>query len=219
MLGPQSGGEVQKMARGPVIEPDELFEVANRLEADGKTVTAITLHKALGRGSLTTIYRYLEEWKSRRPAKVSVASSEVPETVRTAFAGVWRVAAQEAAREVQGIKIKAEAEVKEIQSQFHGALEAMEKLESDNEAAAAEIDALKKQAAEDQEKITRLEAESAGHKATAEGQRQEIERLHSELERQRTERDAALKEAAELRGRSEVLQKQNDQLLAKLPDQ
>jgi chromosome segregation ATPase len=212
--------EVQDMARGAVIEADELFETADRLAAEGKEVTAISLHKALGRGSLTTIYRYLETWKSKRPAKASTTTAaEVPEVVKTAFAGVWRVAAQEAAREVEGIKIKAQEEVKEALSQFHSALADMEKLESDNEAAAAEIDALKKQAAEDQEKITRLEADSAGHKATAEGQRQELERLHSELERQRTERDEALKEAAELRGRAEVLQKQNDQLLAKLPDQ
>jgi DNA repair exonuclease SbcCD ATPase subunit len=181
------GREVQEMARGAVIEADELYETANRLEAEGKEVTAISLHKALGRGSLTTIYKFFETWKSTRPAKVLSASTEVPEIVKNAFAGVWRVAAQEAAREVEAVKAKALEEVKDALNQFHGALEAIEKLEQENEAGAVENEALKKQAADDQEKITRLEADNAAHKATSVQLQKLVEKLEQDLDRQRKE--------------------------------
>lgn len=47
------------MARRHPIDPDELFETANRLVAEGKEVTATALLDALGGGSLRTIYKYL----------------------------------------------------------------------------------------------------------------------------------------------------------------
>ncbi len=211
------------MARGAVIEQDELFETANQLEADGKEVTAMALLNALGRGSLTTIYKYLEAWKTNRPVKVSTGNSEIPETVRNAFASTWRVAAQEAAREVEAVKEKAAEEVKEALGQFRGALEAIERLEKESEADALEIDGLKKQSAEQQAEVTRLEADKAAQGATIdelrrrdESQAQELERLHKDLERQRSERDTAMKEAAELKGRSETLKSQNEKLMASL---
>ena len=50
----------QNMARRQPIAPDELFETANRLKAEGKEVTALALLDALGGGSLSTIYKHLE---------------------------------------------------------------------------------------------------------------------------------------------------------------
>ena len=211
------------MGRGPVIDQDELFETANRLEADGKEVTALALLNALGRGSLTTIYKHLESWKSAKPPKPATGTAEIPEAVKNAFLGTWRVAAQEAAREVEAVRDKAAQEVKEALAQFHGALEAIEKLEREGEAAAEEIEALKKQVIDLQAETSRLEADRAAEKATAEELRQqlkaqqaEIERQHKDKERERQERDAAIKEAAELRGKAATLQAQNEQLMAKL---
>ncbi len=211
------------MARGAVIEQNELFETANRLEAEGKEVTAMALLNALGRGSLTTVYKYLEAWKTNRPAKESTGNSEIPEAVRNAFAGAWRVAAQEAAREVEAVKEKTAAEVKEALGQFRGALEAIERLEKESEADALEIEGLKKQGADQQAEITRLEADKAAQGATIdelrrrdESQAQELDRLHKELDQQRLERDSAMKEAAELKGQSETLKSQNEKLMASL---
>ncbi len=211
------------MARGAGIDPEELFDAANRLEADGKEVTALSLLNALGRGSLTTIYKHLEDWKKAKPTQIAVGNSEIPEAVRNAFAGTWRVAALEAAREVSAVKEKAAEEVKDAIRQFHGALEAIEKLEKESDADALEIENFKKLTAEQQAEISRLEADSAGQKATVEqlsqqvqAQQTELDRLHKEIERERTERDAAIKEASELTGRAELLQAQNEKLIAKL---
>ncbi len=42
---------------------------SNRLEAEGKEVTALTMLSALGRGSLTTIYKHLDAWRETKPVK------------------------------------------------------------------------------------------------------------------------------------------------------
>jgi cell division protein FtsB len=61
-----------------------------------------------------------------------------------------------------------------------------------------------------------LRRTGAGLKAAADELRQQVESQKAELERQQADRDKAIKEAAELRGRADTLQSQNDLLLAKL---
>lgn len=208
------------MGRGAVIDRDELFETANRLEAEGKDVTALSLHKALGRGSLTTVYKYLEEWKSARPAKTAVSNNEMSDLAKSAFAAAWRSAIQEAARETEAAREKAAQEVKEVQEQFRGALEVIEQLEKEREADADQIESLKSQIAELQAQVSKEATEKAAEKAAGDELRQQLKEQHSELERlrqenerERSERDAAVKEAAELKGRTSELTKHNAELL------
>lgn len=208
------------MGRGAVIDRDELFETANRLEAEGKDVTALSLHKALGRGSLTTVYKYFEEWKSTRPAKVAVGNNEMPDLAKAAFAAAWKAAAEVAARETEAVKEKAAQEAKEANEQFRGALEVIEQLEKERDDNAAEIASLKEQIAELQGRLNKEATERAAEKAAADElrkklneQQAELERLHKGNERERAERDAAVREAAELKGRADELTKHNSELL------
>jgi hypothetical protein len=80
------------MARRPAIEAEELFDAANRLQSEGKEVTAVALLDALGGGSLRTIYRHLEAWQRNRPTLINTAVVEIPAAVQAAFAAAWRVA-------------------------------------------------------------------------------------------------------------------------------
>lgn len=214
------------MARGAVIERDELFETANRLEAEGKPVTALTLHQALGRGSLTTIYKYLEAWKGERPAKVTAGtSSDLPEVVKNAFASTWRVATVEAAKETTAVREKAAEEIKEAQKQFAEALEAIERLETDIEAGNEKIETLTARVTELETMATQAQSDSAAHKASAEqlkGQVKSLEaelaRMHKDFDHERKDRDRAITEAAELRGQISALTAQNTELLSRLAE-
>ena len=197
------------MARGPVIQEDELFEVANRLEAEGKEVTALALLEALGRGSLTTIYKHLEVWKSAKPAKVQLSNNEMPERVKTAFMVAWREASQEAGLAVEEVREKAKEEVAAALRQFHGALDAIAKLEKDKEAQDEAIEGLQKQLAEAKAEAAKAESEGAAEKARA-------DELREQLKTQQQDRDAALKEAAETKGQLESLKAQNQELLNRL---
>lgn len=197
------------MARNIPIDRDEVIETANRLEAEGKEVTALNMLAALGRGSLTTIYKHLDAWRETKPVKSPVVQADQPEPVKTAFATAWRVAAEEAARETTVIREKAAEEVKAALRQFHGALEALAKVEADREADAEAMEGLHGIIAEQKAQIGKLESEVAAANARA-GE------LRDQLKSLQTDRDAAIKQAAEHKGELTALKDQNKQLLAKI---
>ena len=183
------------MARRRAIEADELFETANRIQAEGKEVSATVLLDALGGGSLRTIYKLLEAWQQRRPAVVITATDEIPPSVQAAFASAWRQAAQEAGREVLAVKEKAAEEVAEAVKQFQGALDVIDNLEKESEADAQQIDGLKERVAELEAALQKSQTESAAFRATGEQLRQqvksqeaELERLHGDIDKERANR-------------------------------
>jgi chromosome segregation ATPase len=211
--------------RRQAIDVDELFETANRLQSEGKEVTALTLLDALGGGSLRTIYKHLDTWKQNRPAVVIAGNDEMPDSVRGIFAAAWKTATQEAARQVLAVKEKAAEEVRDALAQFHGALDAIGKLESEADQTALEVEQLTSQLAEIQQECNRAKEDGAAHKATADQLVKQVTKLEEEhdrsrsgAEKDRTEKEAATTEAAELRGQVQALQQQNRELLNKLSE-
>ena len=211
------------MTRGPNIDQGELFEVAGRLESEGKEVTALAVQTALGRGSYTTVYKYLEAWRASRPAPVAPVSFQMPDPVKNIFAGAWRMALMESAKETEAVKVKAAEDLKNAAAQLHGALQAIEKLELAAEASATEIASLKESSEQKQAVLSKTEAElSARANATEDLRRQlvdrdsEIARLREELAKGRDERDLAIKEAAELKGKMTAIVSQNAALLKRV---
>ncbi|MBA4027303.1 MAG: hypothetical protein C0473_03580 [Cyanobacteria bacterium DS3.002] len=208
MIERRGGGN---MARRHPVEQDELFETANRLQLEGREVTALTLLDALGGGSLRTIYKHLELWQQSKPLVTAALPEELPASVQAAFASTWRVAVQEARSEIQTIKEKSAEEVSAALRQFHGAVDAIGKLEKDREDDAEILEGLQKQLAELKMESTKAEAEAAAEKARADELREQL-RLHQ------LDRDSALKESAELRGQLEAIKNQNQELLNRLAD-
>ncbi len=200
------------MARRRAIEADELFETANRLKAEGKEVTAVALLDALGGGSLRTIYKLMEAWQQSRPAEVKTEPTEIPPAVMAGFVNSWRLATQEAAREVADVKEKAKEEVAAALRQFHGALEAIGKMEAESEADAQEIERLTAKLTELEAAMHEAQKEAFGHKAMVDQLQKLLEKQQKEIERLRVE--AA--KASELTGTVETLQVQNDKLIERL---
>jgi len=197
------------MGKSVSISVEELFETANRLEAEGKEVTALGLLNALGRGSLTTIYKHLEAWKTAKPVKAHSSANEMPDMVKSAFAVAWREASQEAAREVEAVKARASEETNAALKQFHGALEAIAILEKQRDNDQDVIEGLQAQAAESKLELAKAETEVAAEKARADELKEQLRALQGE-------RDTAIKAASELKGKAETLATQNEKLLAKL---
>jgi len=172
----------------------------------------VALLDALGGGSLRTIYKHLETWQQNKPVAVKTEPNEIPPAVQLAFANAWRLAAQEAGREVQAAKEKAAEEVNAALRQFHGALEAIGKLEAESEADALEMESLRAKLEETAALVHAAQTEGAGHKATADQLQKQVEMQGKELERLRLEAGTA----AELRGKAATLQEQNDRLMDRL---
>jgi chromosome segregation ATPase len=169
------------------VDAEELFETANRLKAEGKEVTALSLLDALGGGSLRTIYKHLEAWQKQSPAEVKIEANEIPAQVQAAFASAWRLAAQEAGREVTAVKEKAAEEVSAALRNFHGALEAIGKLEKESEADAQELEEVKAKLAEVEAVAHAAQTEAAKHKAALEQLERLLAKQEADLERLRKE--------------------------------
>lgn len=173
------------MARRHPIDPDELFETANRLAAEGKEVTATMLLDELGGGSLRTIYKYLDQWKNNVPVAPVKKTVDIPDRVQAGFAMAWRLANDEAALEIEAAKAKAAEEVAAANGRFQEALTAAERLEKEAQENSDLIDSLRAQVATLTEEVASLSSQRASYKATAEqlaeqvrAQGQELERMH-----------------------------------------
>jgi hypothetical protein len=231
------------MARRRAIEPEELFETADRLKAAGREVTATVLLDELGGGSLRTIYKLLGEWEQAHPFELTPVTNEIPADVMAGYTNSWRLVSQAAERSIKAVKDKADQEIEAALKKFQDALDYSGKLESENESQSLQIEDLKVKLVEWEAQTHAAQADAAGHKAAAEQlervvekQERDLDRLrvdsegerdkHNEAQHQsatmieqlRLEQEKAVREAAELRGQVEALKDQYAQLLAALGD-
>lgn len=189
------------MGRKAMHTAAEVFEVADRMAANGQEVTPTALLQALGGGSLTTIYKHLDAWQtSKKDAPVSVVY-EMPEPVKSAFNGVWQVAANEAAKEVTAIREKADAEVKAVVRRLDEAVSNIEQLESEADADTTKIEALESQLLADKSAAdnfaTQAVARESALLATVEQMRKQIDAQALELARVHVDHDSARKAHAD----------------------
>ncbi len=170
------------------ITRDQIFAVADEIDAAGQNATLAAVRKALGGGSFTTISEGMTEWKARKAAKETPLREPAPTAVadRLAELGseIWshalelangRLATEREALEAARQQLEADkAEAAELADQVTAELEvAKAALLSANAAAQAarsECDTLR-QALADQE----LRA------ATSEARANEIERRANDL--------------------------------------
>jgi hypothetical protein len=79
------------MNRGAAVKETEVFDVANALRASKQRVTAQAVRDKLGRGSLTTMCKYLAKWDRQEPHECSDDGSHlIPEFVQQEFEKIWR---------------------------------------------------------------------------------------------------------------------------------
>ncbi len=79
------------MNRGAAVKETEVFDVANALRASKQRVTAQAVRDKLGRGSLTTMCKYLAKWNRQEPDECSDEGSHpIPEFVQEEFEKIWR---------------------------------------------------------------------------------------------------------------------------------
>jgi len=175
------------MARRDAILPEELFETANRLKADGQKVTADTLMEALGGGSYRTIYRLLGQWQQMHPTVIVTKPDEIPAAVQASFASAWRLAAQEAERGILAAKEKAAEDVAVALQQVEGALEQIGRLEAEGEADGLKIEELIAKVAKLEGIASQARTESAAHKAAGDQLQNQLEKQEKDIERLRAE--------------------------------
>ena len=192
------------------ITKDQIFVVADELDAAGQNPTLAAVRKALGGGSFTTISEGMTEWKARKAAKEQPLREPAPPSITDRLgelgADIWsmalelangRLASEREALEAARVQLEAEtAEAAEMADQVTAELE--ESKATLTQATSAEAKARSEAEALRQHLVTvQLQA------ATAEARAAEIEKrvadLNTELGRvnqQNTDLVAALAAAA-----------------------
>lgn len=69
-----------------LVTEQQVFEAADSMVAEGQEVMALNLLGCLKTGSLTTIYKYLYQWRERRHVESnSSLNFSIPDAVQNAF--------------------------------------------------------------------------------------------------------------------------------------
>lgn len=177
---------------------DDIWAVADRLDAEGKAPTLAAVRKALGSGSFTTISEAMREWHQRRKEKVDKAQEAGPvppdldEAVRRFAQAAWAKATEIAKAEVAQLAHEyAEArkewdrerqELEAVAEDLSTALEECQaKCQAKADEAAAALADLARRHAETEALVITLKEQAKENEARIEELRQENQRLHDLL--------------------------------------
>lgn len=70
------------------ISQDQIFAVADLIEADGKKPTLVAVRQALGCGSFATIGPAMVEWRARSSAKQAPIRETTPQSINDLLSGI-----------------------------------------------------------------------------------------------------------------------------------
>ena len=209
-----------------VVTDNMVFEVADRLTAEGEKVTNRAIWSAIGGGSMTTISQALRRWKDSQVLQVAqpIERAPLPATIidvlHGAAAQLWDAALNETKSELDQLAQATNVRVAEAQSERDDTLtelqttaEELEQVKAERDGALAEIDSRDQKLAANVTEIARLQAElnaqtvatsDATHRAeTAEAARAElqarVEQITSLLADEQTARRQAETDANALR--------------------
>lgn len=158
------------MGRKALHTKEQVFEAAEAMQAQGERVTASGLLTRLGGGSLTTIYKHLEEWLNNGNEPKQPTSIEMPENIKDAMENFWGACVKEANKKIIAIQETHANRETDLKRQLDEALRLIEQLETESEADNETIEALKTDKAQASNKIHELELSIATLSANLESE-------------------------------------------------
>lgn len=179
------------------ITKDQIFAVADDLDAAGQNPTLAAVRKALGSGSFTTISEGMNEWRARKTAEIAApirepAPQAVSDRLMAFGTDLWGVALDMANGRLEAQGHALEAERVKLENKVREAAEMADSLNMELEEARARIGGMEATAATSEAEAEELRsklADANGRAAIAEARADEL----------RTELDQAHREAAMVR--------------------
>lgn len=176
------------------ITKEQIFAVADELDAAGQNATLAAVRKALGGGSFTTISEAMTEWKARKAEKEAPIREAPPQTVIDLLSGlgaeVWsaalmlangRLASERTALEEARVQLEADkTEAAELADQVSGELDA---LKTERAAQETEVSRLRKVLEEREVAAAGLAQNLASANARLDEVAKRADQLNAELER------------------------------------
>ncbi|MDS4055357.1 DNA-binding protein [Accumulibacter sp.] len=180
------------------ITKDQIFAVADELDANGQNATLAAVRKVLGGGSFTTISEAMTEWRERKAAKETPLREPAPPSIADRLnefgAELWsmaldlanrRLAAEREALDAARVQLEAEKqEAAELADQVTGELEALQgkvaALEAAELTAKSEAGGLRQQLALTGERAATAEARAGEIEKRADDLNAELARVNSQ---------------------------------------
>jgi len=78
------------MGRRALFTEAEVFAKADEMAAQGLDVSAISLVRELGGGSLGTMQKHTDKWQATREKSEATPNAEMPESIKNLFHSAWR---------------------------------------------------------------------------------------------------------------------------------
>lgn len=203
------------------ISLEAVFEVANRVVAQGERPTTLKVHKILGSGSYSTVTKYLKAWEESEAGQAAkeaelpdeiVLPASVSESMTNAVKVLWTAATQASAQIVEQAQAQAVLEREEAEGLAQEVMERAENAEA--------------RLSEAENRIRQLEEQRDQHIDERATLRQQLSNAQLELEREQhrseelvtshgVEVEQLSGQVAELKGTVSTLQGQlNDKSLA-----
>jgi chromosome segregation ATPase len=190
------------------ITKEQIFAIADELDAGGQNATLAAVRKALGGGSFTTISEAMTEWKAKKAEKEAPIREAPPQTVTDLLAGlggeVWsaalmlsngRLASERAGLEEARVQLEADkTEAAELADQV-----------------SAELDALKAERAQQEVEISKLRTVAEERDAATNSLTQNLASVTARL-------DEVAKRADQLNAELERVGAQNTELIRTISD-
>ena len=170
------------------ISKDDIFRVANEIDALGQSPTLAAVRKALGGGSFTTISDAMNEWKAKRSIKETPAREPAPQAILDQLAefgaDIWGLALSLANGRLDAERQTLEANRIGIEAARREAADLADQVSAELEEVRQKAAALEAQRASMQEAIEQLKSELAStmkRAASAEARASEINRRADDL--------------------------------------
>lgn len=178
------------------ISKQQIFEIADELDAKGQNPTLAAVRKALGSGSFTTISEAMNDWRSQKNAQTAQIREPAPQTITDKLAelgvDVWAVALDMANNRLAAEREALEVARAEMEAARQEAAELADQLTAELDEAKARIATLDAGAAASRQEAEelRLKLVAASERAaTAEARagelRKELDRAHREVDQAR----------------------------------
>ena len=181
-----------------MLTKEQIFSIADEMDAQGKNPTLAAIRKAAGGGSFTTISDVMAEWRAKKNAPTAPIREPLPQTIDiklSEFGGeLWAMALEMANNRLTEERTALDETRREMEAARQEAAELANELSRELDEAREKIERLGDDLNKAQFVKESLKIELAIAKATA-----------VQAEKAQKERDAARDEAAELRGKLAAL--------------
>lgn len=209
---------------------EQIFSIADELDAAGQKPTLAAVRKALGGGSFTTISEAMNEWRARKASQTAPIRESAPPAVADRLtevgAEIWSLAIGLANARLESERQALQQTRQEVEQARREAAELADQLTVELDTARARIEVLERARQEAEQAAAALRgqlatAQEQAHTAEARAAelRTELDRAHQLADRDRQALAQAREEAALLRGQAQVYQEHIAALMQRLPTQ